>query len=102
VTGPEEHVYRAQVGRRLHLRRLWLGLSQQDVAEKAGVSRNFISAIERGTQGLDAWRLGLAAAAIGVTLCWPLSGPDDQLTAPNRTADTPGRPGEPSRAPAGI
>jgi transcriptional regulator with XRE-family HTH domain len=65
-------------------------LSQQDVAEKAGVSRNFASAVERGRQGLDAWRLHLAATAVGVTLDWLLSGPDDQITAPNRNADTPG------------
>lgn len=83
----DEHDRRRQVGRRLHLRRTWLRLSQQDVADKAGVTRNFISSIERGAQGLDAWRLGLVADAVGVTLDWLLSGPDDAVTAPE-----PGRP----------
>ena len=69
-----------QIGRRLYVRRVWLDLSQQDVADKAHVTRNFISAIERGSQGLDAWRLGRVADAIDVTLDWLLSGSDD-LTA---------------------
>jgi transcriptional regulator with XRE-family HTH domain len=77
-----EDELRAQVGRRLHLRRLWLELSQRDVADKAGVTRNFVSAIERGAQGLDAYRLLLVADALGCTLMWLVTGPDDALTAP--------------------
>jgi transcriptional regulator with XRE-family HTH domain len=77
-----EQTFRDQVGRRLHLRRTWLGLSQDDIARKAGLTRNFISAIERGTQGLDAWRLRLVADAIGVTLDWLLFGPNDEVTDP--------------------
>ena len=77
----DELVLRAQVARRLYVRRVWLGLAQQEVADKAGVTRNFVSAIERSAQGLDAFRLGLIADAIGVTLGWLLSGPDDDLTA---------------------
>ena len=79
---PDEQTFRNQVGRRLHLRRRWLRLAQQDIADKAGVTRNFVSAIERGTQGLDAWRLRLVADATGVTLDWLLFGPDDELTDP--------------------
>jgi transcriptional regulator with XRE-family HTH domain len=77
---PDERTLRSQVGRRLHLRRVWLGLAQQEVADKAGVSRNFVSAIERGAQGLDAWRLRLVADALGTTLDWLLSGPDEIVT----------------------
>ena len=78
----DEHDFRRQVGRRLHQRRTWLRLAQQDVADKAGVTRNFVSAIERGTQSLDAWRLRLVADTLGVTLDWLLFGPDDQVTNP--------------------
>jgi transcriptional regulator with XRE-family HTH domain len=64
------------------MRRLWLGLSQQKVADNAGVSRNFVSAIERGAQGLDAWRLLLVADAVGCAFAWLVTGPDDAITAP--------------------
>jgi transcriptional regulator with XRE-family HTH domain len=77
---PEERAMRERVARRLLVRRTWLELSQQEVGDKAGLSRNFVSAIERGAQGLDAWRLLQIADAIGVTLDWLLCGPDDELT----------------------
>jgi transcriptional regulator with XRE-family HTH domain len=97
---PGEHVLRADVGRRLFMRRTWLRLSQQDVADKAGVSRNFISAIERSAQGLDAWRLSQIADALGTTLSWLLAGPDDHVTAPapGNHADRFG----PSRVPTAL
>lgn len=79
---PDEHELRADVGRRLFMRRTWLRLSQQEVADKAGVSRNFVSAIERSAQGLDAWRLSQIADALGTTLTWLLAGPDEHVTAP--------------------
>jgi len=82
TASPDEHDFRRQIGRRLHVRRRWLGLGQQDVADKAGVTRNFVSAIERGIQGLDAWRLRRVADALGVTLDWLLFGPDDEVTDP--------------------
>lgn len=82
IRATDEQAFRDQLGKRLHLRRTWLGLSQADIGRKAGVSRNFISAIERGTQGLDAWRLWLVADAIGVTLDWLLYGPNQEATDP--------------------
>jgi hypothetical protein len=77
---------RRQVGRRTYMRRVWLHLSQQELADKAQVARNFVSAIERGAQGLDAWRLWCLADALDTTVDWLLAGPDDALTNP-----TPGR-----------
>ena len=41
-------------------------------AERAGVSRNFVSAVERGTQRLDAWRLRHLAIALNCDLGWLL------------------------------
>jgi transcriptional regulator with XRE-family HTH domain len=82
-----EEALRLQVGRRAYVRRIWLDLSQQEVADKAGVTRNFVSAIERGAQGLDAWRLWALADALGGTLDWLLTGPDGAVTT-----RSPGRP----------
>lgn len=76
-----EEELRRQVGRRAYVRRVWLDLSQQQLADKAMVSRNFVSAIERGARGLDAWRLWCLADAPGGALDWLLGGPDDALTA---------------------
>lgn len=74
-----EQTYRHQVGRRLRLHRVWLALTQDELAGKAGVSRNYISSIERGTIGLDAWRLRLVARALGTTLGWLLDDSDRLL-----------------------
>jgi len=82
ILRPEsETVLREQVGRRLRLRRMWLGLSQDELAYWARVTRNFVSAIERGAQGLDAWRLWAVADALGMSVDWLLTGPDEALTA---------------------
>jgi transcriptional regulator with XRE-family HTH domain len=61
-----EHEYRRLVGKRVRMGRVWQELSQDEVAAKAGVTRNFVSAIERGVQGLDAFRLRSVADALGV------------------------------------
>jgi hypothetical protein len=56
--------YRRAVGRRLRTARVVLNISQQEVADAAGCSRNFVSGIERGAQGVDAYRLSLVALAL--------------------------------------
>ena len=61
-----EFEYRRLIGKRVRLERVWQGLSQDELAAKAGVTRNFVSAIERGTQGLDAYRLRGLADALGI------------------------------------
>lgn len=83
MPGALELEYRRLVGKRVRVGRIWLELSQDELAAKAGVSRNFVSAIERGAQGLDAWRLWALAEGLGGTLDWLLTGPDDALTALN-------------------
>ena len=67
-----EDDYRQQIGRRTRIARTALGLSQGDIATKAGVTRNYVSATERGAQGLDTWRLRQLADALNVTLAWLL------------------------------
>lgn len=68
--------YRRQIGRRLRLARVGRDMSQDDVAQCASTTRNFVSAIERGAQSLDAWRLRKVAAALGVSAGWLLGLPD--------------------------
>ena len=52
-----ERLFRRDVGSRIRAQRSLRNLRQEELAEQAGVSRNFVSAVERGTQRLDAWRL---------------------------------------------
>jgi transcriptional regulator with XRE-family HTH domain len=63
------------VGLRIRVWRVVHDRSQEDLARAAGVTRNFVSAIERGAQGLDAVRLRRLAAAMGVDLAELLAEP---------------------------
>ena len=49
--------------------------TQEDLAAAAGVTRNFVSAIERGAQGLDAVRLRKLAAEMGMSVADLLAEP---------------------------
>lgn len=60
--------YRRQVGKRIRVWRVLHDRSQDQLAADAGVTRNFVSAIERGAQGLDAVRLRRLAAVMGMGL----------------------------------
>jgi transcriptional regulator with XRE-family HTH domain len=51
--------------------------TQDDLAREAGVTRNFVSAMERGAQGLDALRLRKLAAVMGTSLAELLADPPD-------------------------
>jgi DNA-binding XRE family transcriptional regulator len=78
-----ERLFRRDVGRRIRAQRTLCNLRQEELAERAGVSRNFVSAVERGTQRLDAWRLRHLALALDCDLGWLLL--DDQpLPRPRR------------------
>lgn len=68
----EHEAFRAEVGSRVRFARGLVGLSQDELASRAGVSRAFVSGIERGAHGLDAWQLRQVAGALGRTLCWLL------------------------------
>jgi transcriptional regulator with XRE-family HTH domain len=73
-----EHSFRLEIGSRIRAERSLLNLRQEELAERAGVSRNFVSAVERGTQRLDAWRLRLLAGALDCDLSWLLLGDQPQ------------------------
>ena len=68
--------FRRAVGLRIRVWRVVHGRSQDDLARAAGVTRNFVSAIERGAQGLDAVRLRRLAAAMGIELAELLAEPE--------------------------
>ena len=68
--------FRRAVGKRIRVWRVLHDLSQDDLARSAGVTRNFVSAIERGAQGLDAVRLRRLAVAMQVGLGDLLADPE--------------------------
>jgi transcriptional regulator with XRE-family HTH domain len=72
-----EQAYRREVGRRIREQRCWLNLRQEELAVRAQVSRHFVSSIERGRHGLDAWRLRRVAQALGRDIGWLLAEPTE-------------------------
>ena len=67
-----EQAFRREVGNRIRAERSLCNLRQDELAVRAGVTRNFVSAVERGTQRLDAWRLLHLARALDCDLGWLL------------------------------
>ena len=64
----DEAALRRQIGKRIRVERIWRDLSQDQLATQAGITRNFVSAIERGAQGLDGYRLLRLADVLGLTM----------------------------------
>jgi len=56
------------LGRRVRILRLTREMTQDDLAVAAGMSRSFVSLIEKGTHGVDVVRLLRLAAALDVPL----------------------------------
>jgi transcriptional regulator with XRE-family HTH domain len=73
-----EREYRTVIGKRILTTRMWKSLSQQSLADKAGVTRNYVSAVERGAMSLDAGRLRYIAAALDMTLSALLAEPNEE------------------------
>ena len=73
-----EQAYRREIGRRIRDERFWLNLRQEELAVRAQVSRHFVSSIERGRHGLDAWRLRRVAEALGRDIGWLLAEPGER------------------------
>jgi transcriptional regulator with XRE-family HTH domain len=84
-----EHEYRRRIGRLLCAQRHYLGLSQQEVADVAGVTRNQVSALERAAQAPDAWRLSQIARALDTTIGWVLDEPDPASSKPRPIREAP-------------
>ncbi|HVD27583.1 MAG TPA: helix-turn-helix transcriptional regulator [Mycobacteriales bacterium] len=77
--GTGDAAYRRAVGKRIRVWRVLHDRSQDELAASAGVTRNFVSAIERGARGLDAVRLRRLAAAMGMDLADLLADPEPRV-----------------------
>ena len=87
---PTERDVKLALARRLRGARALLDVDQQSLAEASGVSRNFISAMERAAQNLDAYRLSLVATALGMPLPTLLTGDGFDLWIEGAQAGRPG------------
>lgn len=67
-TRADERLYLRTLGKRIRILRVTREMSQQQLAQAAGMSRNFVSSIERGAHGVDVVRLLRLAAALDVGL----------------------------------
>lgn len=85
----DEQEYRRRIGRRISAQRHYLGLSQDEVAARAGVTRNQVSALERAAQTPDAWRLSRIARALGTTLGWVLEDAESPAPASRSRREAP-------------
>jgi transcriptional regulator with XRE-family HTH domain len=70
-----------RIGRRIRLLRVDRGLSQEQLARAAGMSRNFVSSIERGVHGIDVVRLRWLAAVFEVSVATLVDGAADAVAA---------------------
>ena len=68
VANQAERAFLKALGKRIRIQRITVELSQEQLARAAGMSRNFVSSIERGVHGADVVRVVRLAAALGVTL----------------------------------
>jgi transcriptional regulator with XRE-family HTH domain len=67
VTRPDHNeAYLAQLGHHLKVLRVKAGLTQEQLAERAGLHRTFIGRLERGESGINVERLPDLAGALGV------------------------------------
>ena len=74
----------AHVGGRLRERRLQIGMSQQDLAERLGTTFQQVQKYERGISRIGASRLHRIATALGVSIGWFFEG--EGPSAPRATA----------------
>lgn len=76
------HLPNTLTGKRIRTRRLQLGLTQEQLAEKADISISFLGHIERGTRVASLMTMTRICMALGVSLDW-LIGLNDSINIPN-------------------
>lgn len=60
-----ERTFLVTIGERIGERRKNLGLSQEQLGERAGLHRTYVGAVERGTTNVGVVNLGCIAHALG-------------------------------------
>jgi transcriptional regulator with XRE-family HTH domain len=68
VSDPTEREFLRRLGKRVRLVRVDREVSQEQLAQATGMSRNFVSSIERGAHGVDIVRVVRLAVALDVGL----------------------------------
>lgn len=68
VVVPDPVVFLRALGRRVRILRLTRELTQDEVAAASGMSRSFVSLIEKGAHGVDVVRLMRLAAVLDLSL----------------------------------
>lgn len=68
LPAPDTTAFLSALGRRVRLLRLIRGLTQDQLARAAGMSRSFVSLVEHGCHGVDVVRLVRLAAVFGIPL----------------------------------
>jgi transcriptional regulator with XRE-family HTH domain len=68
MTDQDTAVFMRALGKRVRLLRLMAELTQEELADAAGISRSFVSLIEHGARGVDVVRLLRIAAVLGLPL----------------------------------
>jgi transcriptional regulator with XRE-family HTH domain len=68
ASDPTEREFLRKLGKRIRLLRVDRELSQEQLAQAARMSRNFVSSVERGAHGVDIVRVVRLAVALDVSL----------------------------------
>jgi transcriptional regulator with XRE-family HTH domain len=68
MTDQDTAVFMRALGKRVRLLRRMAELTQEELADAAGISRSFVSLIEQGAPGVDVVRLRRIAAVLGLPL----------------------------------
>jgi|LakMenEpi03Aug12_release.lakeMendotaPanAssembly.Ray.scaffolds.fasta_scaffold07836_11 transcriptional regulator with XRE-family HTH domain len=71
----------ASVGDRIKKRRKDLGLSQQDICSRVGLSKSFFSELESGKRNVSSSNLLSIGRVLGVSLDWLMTGKEYQGVA---------------------
>jgi transcriptional regulator with XRE-family HTH domain len=66
--GADEQAFLHALGRHIKLLRVGADLTQEQLADRAGLSRQFMGMLERGERSVDVLRLRRLAAALDVDL----------------------------------
>lgn len=73
-----EEDYIRELARRVRLHRHYCDLTQQQLADRTGLSRSFVSIFETGDHGIQVVSLRRVAAGLGLCFSALVDDPDDQ------------------------